>query len=69
MGKLQSREYDSGFQRDSSIDPSSPQSPIGGILYYITPPRSLEVAVQDPVRAIVYIIFLTTIVTIFAAYG
>lgn len=32
----------------------------------MTPPRSLEATVQDPVRAVVYIIFLTTIVTVFA---
>jgi len=53
------------FNAIAQFDPGSPQSPIGGILYYITAPRSLEVAVQDPVRAVVYVIFLTTIVTIF----
>lgn len=53
------------FNFIAQYDPGSPQSPTGGILYYVTPPRSLEVAVQDPVRAVVYIIFLTTIVTIF----
>src|ERR687893_763109 len=49
----------------AQFDPSSPQSPTGGVLYYITAPRSLDVALQDPVRAVVYILFLTTIVTIF----
>ena len=53
------------FNVIAQYDPGSPQSPTGGILYYVTAPRSLEVAVQDPVRALVYIIFLTTIVTIF----
>jgi preprotein translocase SecY subunit len=53
------------FNFIAQYDPSSPQSPTGGILYYVTSPRSLEVAVQDPVRAVVYVIFLTTIVTIF----
>jgi protein transport protein SEC61 subunit alpha len=53
------------FNGIAQFDPGSPQSPTGGILYYITAPRSLEVAVQDPVRAVVYVIFLTTIVTIF----
>src|SRR5881409_1965853 len=53
------------FNYIAQFDPGRPQSPTGGILYYITSPRSLEVAVQDPVRAVVYVIFLTTIVTIF----
>ncbi len=53
------------FNVIAQYDPGSPQSPTGGILYYVTAPRSLEVAVQDPVRAVVYVIFLTTIVTIF----
>ncbi len=41
------------------------QTPTGGVFYYMTAPRSLENTVADPVRAVVYIIFLTTIVTIF----
>src|SRR5215217_5549524 len=53
------------FNWIAQFDPGSPQSPTGGLLYYITSPRSLEVAVQDPVRAVVYVLFLTTVVTIF----
>lgn len=49
----------------AQFDPGSPQSPTGGFLYYITAPRSLDVALQDPVRAVAYVLFLTTIVTIF----
>lgn len=41
------------------------QTPTGGIFYYMTAPRSLENTVHDPVRAVVYVLFLTTIVTIF----
>ncbi|MDQ4073376.1 MAG: preprotein translocase subunit SecY, partial [Thermoproteota archaeon] len=41
------------------------QTPTGGLFYYITAPRSLENTVADPVRAVVYVIFLTTVVTIF----
>lgn len=41
------------------------QNPTGGLFYYITPPRSFEATVADPVRAITYVLFLTTIVTIF----
>lgn len=49
-----------------STDPNQKQgSPIGGLLYYLTPPRGLDLASQDPVRAVVYVVFLTAIVTVF----
>ena len=41
-------------------------TPTGGILYYITAPRSLDVAASDPVRAVIYVLFMTSIVTIFS---
>ena len=47
------------------FDPQSSQSPTGGILYYITAPRTFEHAPQDPIRTFVYIIFWTGIVTVF----
>src|SRR5688572_1109522 len=53
------------FNWIAQFDPSSAQTPTGGLLYYITAPRSLDVALQDPVRAVVYVLFLTTVVTIF----
>ncbi|HEY9385423.1 MAG TPA: preprotein translocase subunit SecY [Nitrososphaeraceae archaeon] len=53
------------FSWIAQFDPSNPQTPTGGLLYYLTPPRSLDVAAQDPVRAVVYVIFMTTIITIF----
>jgi protein transport protein SEC61 subunit alpha len=53
------------FNVIAQYDPGQPQSPTGGILYYVTSPRSLEAAIQDPVRAIVYVFFLTGIVTVF----
>jgi preprotein translocase subunit SecY len=53
------------FNWIAQFDPSNPQTPTGGLLYYITAPRSLDVAMQDPVRAVIYVLFLTTIVTIF----
>src|SRR4026209_2070346 len=49
----------------AQFDPGRPQTPTGGLLYYITSPRSLDAAAQDPVRAVAYVIFLTTIVTVF----
>lgn len=53
------------FNAIAQYDPENPQSPTGGLLYYMTPPRSLEAAAQDPARTFAYVIFLTTIVTIF----
>ncbi len=47
------------------FDPTSPSTPIGGIIYYITPPRGLDVAAQDPLRAAIYILFMIGIVVIF----
>lgn len=47
------------------FDPTSPSTPIGGIIYYITPPRGLEVAVLDPTRAIGYVLFMIGIVVVF----
>lgn len=47
------------------FDPQASQSPTGGILYYITAPRTFEHALQDPIRTFVYIIFWTGIVTVF----
>jgi protein transport protein SEC61 subunit alpha len=53
------------FNYVAQYDPGRPQTPTGGLLYYVTSPRSLDAAAQDPVRAVVYVVFLTTIVTIF----
>jgi preprotein translocase subunit SecY len=41
-------------------------TPTGGVLYYITAPRSLDTVAADPIRAFVYVIFLTGIVTVFS---
>ena len=53
------------FNVIAQFDPQQSQSPTGGVLYYITAPRSFEHSLQDPVRTVVYIIFLTGIVTVF----
>src|SRR5215218_1241832 len=53
------------FNAIAQFDPSAPQSPTGGLLYYLTAPRGLETAVEDPVKAIVYVVFITAIVTVF----
>ena len=47
------------------FDPTNPSTPIGGIIYYITPPRGLEVAALDPTRAVGYVLFMIGIVVLF----
>jgi protein transport protein SEC61 subunit alpha len=57
------------FNWIAQFDPQSQggtATPTGGILYYITPPRGLDVAAADPMRAVVYVIFMTAIVTVFS---
>ena len=49
----------------AQFDPTSPSTPIGGLIYYVTPPRGLAIVALDPFRAVGYIIFLITIVVIF----
>jgi protein transport protein SEC61 subunit alpha len=54
------------FNYIAQYDPASQRNqPTGGLLYYVTSPNSLDTASQDPVRTVVYIIFLTAIVTLF----
>lgn len=55
---------DPAFNLIAQYDAQS-QNPTGGLFYYLTAPRSYEATLADPVRAIVYVVFLTTIVTIF----
>ena len=54
------------FNWIAQFDQNSSQTPTGGILYYITAPRSIDVVVADPVRAVIYAIFFTAIVTVFS---
>jgi protein transport protein SEC61 subunit alpha len=57
------------FNWIAQFDPNSQggqATPIGGILYYITAPRGLDIAAADPIRAIVYVLFMTAIVTVFS---
>ena len=49
----------------AQFDPTSPSTPIGGMIYYITPPRGLDVAALDPMRAVGYILFMVGIVVVF----
>ena len=47
------------------FDPTSPSTPTGGILYYITAPRGLDIVALDPTRAALYIMFMVGIVVLF----
>ncbi|MBM3905453.1 MAG: preprotein translocase subunit SecY [Thaumarchaeota archaeon] len=49
----------------AQFDPQSSSTPIGGIIYYITPPRGLDLAAQDPLRAVAYVLFMIGIVVVF----
>lgn len=53
------------FNIIGQFDLTSPSTPIGGIIYYITPPRGLDLAVLDPARAVVYVLFMIGIVVVF----
>src|SRR5918996_951893 len=51
---------------DPGAEGGGQATPTGGILYYITAPRGLDVAAADPVRSVVYVIFMAGIVTVFS---
>jgi len=63
--QLNPRNANPFFNILAQFDPTSPSSPIGGIIYYITPPRGLELVASDPVRGIVYVLFMMGIVLVF----
>jgi preprotein translocase SecY subunit len=58
------------FSLIATFDPGAQEggqpTPTGGILYYITPPRGLDIAATDPIRSVVYVIFMAAIVTVFS---
>ena len=49
----------------AQFDPTSPSTPVGGIIYYITPPRGLDALALDPMRGVGYVIFMIGIVVVF----
>lgn len=53
------------FNWIAQFNPQNPTTPIGGIISFLIPTRGLAVAADDPLRATMYIIILTTIVVIF----
>ena len=53
------------FNWIAQYDPNNPNTPIGGIVSYLIPPRGLAAAGEDPFRAGMYIVILTAIVVVF----
>ena len=49
----------------AQFDPTDPSTPIGGLIYYVTPPRGLDVVALDPFRAVGYVLFMIGIVVVF----
>jgi len=53
------------FNLLGQFDPLNPATPIGGLVYYMTPPRGLDIVALDPLRAVGYVIFMVVIVVVF----
>jgi protein transport protein SEC61 subunit alpha len=58
------------FNYIAQFDPN-PQTqgranPTGGILYYLTSPRTFDHVLADPLRSVIYVIIYTAIVTVFS---
>ena len=49
----------------AQYDPTSPATPIGGLIYYMTPPRGLDLVALDPMRGVLYVFFMIGIVVVF----
>lgn len=43
-----------------------PNGPTGGLVYYMTSPRSLDVAMADPLRALTFVISMVILATLFS---
>jgi len=63
--QLNPRNASPFFNILGQFDPTSPSTPIGGIVYYITPPRGLDLVALDPMRGLLYVLFMIGIVVIF----
>jgi preprotein translocase SecY subunit len=47
-------------------NPQSPSYPTGGLVYYITAPQGISQTIADPVRAVIYVLFLVGMAVLFA---
>jgi len=63
--QLNPRNASPFFNILGQFDPTSPSTPIGGIVYYITPPRGLDLLALDPMRGVLYVLFMIGIVVVF----
>jgi len=63
--QLNPRNASPFFNILGQFDPTSPSTPIGGIVYCITPPRGLDLVALDPMRGVLYVLFMIGIVVIF----
>jgi preprotein translocase SecY subunit len=63
--QLNPRNASPFFNILGQFDPTSPATPIGGIIYYMTPPRGLELVALDPMRGFLYVLFMIGIVVVF----
>ena len=59
------RNTDAFWNILAQFDVTNPAQPIGGLIYYVTPPRGLEFAAADPGRAVGYVLFMIGIVVVF----
>ena len=74
MGQMMWANYNPNNQNPvfnwiAQFDPNSQgaqATPTGGILYYLTPPRGLDTAIADPLRAALYVLVMTGIITVFS---
>ena len=63
--QLNPRNASPFFNILGQFDPTSPSTPIGGMIYYMTPPRGLDLVALDPMRAVLYVLFMIGIVVVF----
>ena len=47
-----------GVWDDSGAGPGRASYPIGGLCYYMSPPESLGHILEDPLHALIYIVFM-----------
>ncbi|MDG6985814.1 MAG: preprotein translocase subunit SecY [Nitrososphaerota archaeon] len=49
-----------------SANSTSGAQPIGGLVYYVTPPQSFQQTLADPVHSVIYLLYLVGMAVIFA---
>ncbi len=54
------------FKKNLDTSGNITYQPIGGLVYYITPPQTLTSVVQNPVQAIIYLLLMVVLCAVFA---